>query len=60
MAQNNGFPINIIHNIKKKVIAKQKEKLVKKEEQQIKQTQNKKMDNIHIPQPSHKKGNQSV
>jgi len=38
IAQKNGFPINIIHNIKKKEIAKQKEKLVKQEEQQIKQT----------------------
>jgi hypothetical protein len=29
-APKNGFPINIIHNIKKKETAKQKEKLVKK------------------------------
>jgi predicted GIY-YIG superfamily endonuclease len=33
------FPLNIFHNIKKET-AKQKEKLVKKEEQQIKQLNN--------------------
>ena len=41
IAQKNGFSINKIHDIKKKEIAKQRKNLVTKEEQQMKQTQNK-------------------
>ena len=39
IAQKNGFPINIIHDIKKKEIAKQKNKQITTEEKQIKQTE---------------------
>jgi hypothetical protein len=42
MAQKNGFPVNIIHDIKKKEIAKQKNKQITTEEKQIKHKQNKK------------------
>ena len=45
IAQKNGFPINIIHDIKKikkKEIAKQKKKQITMEEKQIKHKQNKK------------------
>jgi hypothetical protein len=41
IAQKNGFPQNIIYDIKKKEIAKQKNKQIKKEEKQEKHTQNK-------------------
>ena len=41
IAQKNGFPKNIIHDIKKKEIAKQKNKQITTEEKQIKHKQNK-------------------
>jgi hypothetical protein len=48
IAQKNGFPKNIIHDIKKKGIAKQKNKQITTEEKQEKHTEQK-MDNVHIP-----------
>jgi hypothetical protein len=42
IAQKNGFTINIIHDIKKKEIAKQKNKQITMEKKQIKHKQNKK------------------
>jgi len=38
IAQKNGFPKNIIHDIKKKEIAKQKNKQITTEEKQVKHT----------------------
>jgi hypothetical protein len=52
IAQKNGFPINIIHDIKKKEIAKQNNKQIKTKETEMKQTEQK-MDNIHIPYIAH-------
>jgi hypothetical protein len=40
--KKNGFPINIIHDIKKKEIAKQKNKQITTKEKQLKHKQNKK------------------
>jgi hypothetical protein len=42
IAQKNGFPINIIHDIKKEEIAKQRNKQITTEEKQIKHIHNKK------------------
>ena len=42
IAQNNGFPTHTIHNLKKKLISKQKKSPVLKEEQQTKQKEDKK------------------
>ena len=42
IAPKNGFPIDTIHDIKKKEIAKQRKNQVIKEEQQTKQIQSKK------------------
>jgi hypothetical protein len=42
IAQQNGFPIDTIHDIKKQEIAKQRKNQVIKEEQQTKQIQNQK------------------
>jgi hypothetical protein len=47
IAQKNGFPINIIHDIKQKKIAKQRNKQITTDEKQIKHTEQK-MNNIHI------------
>jgi hypothetical protein len=41
IASKNGFPINIIHDIKKKEIAKKKNKQITTEEKQIKHKQDK-------------------
>jgi hypothetical protein len=41
IAQKNNFPINIIHDIKRKETAKQKNKQITTEEKQIKHKQNK-------------------
>jgi hypothetical protein len=42
IAQKNGFPINIVHDMKKKAITKQKNKQITTKEKQMKHKQNKK------------------
>jgi hypothetical protein len=47
IAQKNGFPINIVHDMKKKEINKQKNKQITTKEKQM-NTNRTKMGNIHI------------
>jgi hypothetical protein len=60
IAQQNGFPIKVIQNIKEKEIAKLKQKTDKKKRRENRTNKQQKMGNIHIPQPPNKEGNYSI
>ena len=60
-AQQNGFPIKVIQNIKKKETAKQNKRPTRKNEEKTEQREQtnkqQKVGNIHLPQPPNKEGN---
>ena len=55
IAQQNGFPLKVIQNIKEKEIAKQNKDLQEKTKR--KQNKQQKMGTFYVPQPPNKEGN---